>query len=45
MREHGEDYSSGKFTVARPNLERPTEKATAIDTSPANDCCAVCGFS
>ena len=47
VREHGEGYSSGKFTVAQPDLdrERPTEEATAIDTSPASDCCAVCGFN
>ena len=47
VREHGESYSSGKFTVAQPNLnlERPTEEATAIDTFPASDCCADCGYS
>ena len=47
VREHGEGYSSGKFTVAQPDLdlERPTEEESAIDTSPASDCCAVCGFS
>ena len=45
VREHGEGYSSGKFTVAQPDLVRPTEEETAIDSSPASDCCAVCGFS
>ena len=47
VREHGEGHSSGKFTVAQPDfhLERQTEEATAIDTSPASDGCAVCGFS
>ena len=45
MREHGEGYSSIKFTVTQPDVVRPTEEATAIDTSPASDCCAVCGFS
>ena len=45
VRVHGEGYSSGKFTVAQPDVVRPTEEATAIDTSPASDCCAVCGFS
>ena len=45
MREHDEGYSSGKFTVAQPDLERPTEEATTTDTSPASDCSAVCGFS
>ena len=46
MREHGEGYSSGKFTVAQPDhdLEGPTEEETAIDTSPTSDCCAVCGL-
>ena len=44
VREHGESYSSGKFTVAQTDLERPREEVTAIDTS-ASDCCAVCGFS
>ena len=42
--EQGECYSSGKFTVAQPDVVRPTEEATATDTSPASDCCAVCGF-
>ena len=45
VREHGEGYSSGKFTVAQPDLGRPTEEASVIDTSPASDCCAVCGSS
>ena len=47
MREHGEGYSSGKSIVAQPDLdlERPTEEATTIDTSPATDYSAVCGFS
>ena len=45
VREHSEGYSSGKFTVAQLDLERPTEEARAVDTPPASDCCAVCGFS
>ena len=47
VREHGKGYSSGKFTVAQPDLdlERSTVEATTINTSPASDCCAVCGFS
>ena len=45
MREHGEGYSSRKLTVAQPDVMRPTEEATAIDTSPASNCCALCGFS
>ena len=45
VKEHGEGYSSGKFTVAQPDLVRQTEESTAIDTSPASDCCTVCGFS
>ena len=47
VREHGEGYSSGKFTVAQPDLDlvRPKEEATTINTSPSSDCCAVCGFS
>ena len=44
VREHDEGYSSGKFTVAQPDVVRPIEEATA-DTSPASHCCAVCGFS
>ena len=45
VREHGEGCSSGKYTIAQPDLERPTEEVSSIDTYPVRYCCEVCGFS
>ena len=34
-----------KYTIAQPDLEKPTEEVSLIDTDPVSDCCGVCGFN